>query len=56
MRTTDVRGQWWGPVLRLPREMGEDKEAQGDMEVWPGEKHEGNTVGVEIGGDTVRGL
>ena len=20
MRTTDARGQWWGPVLRLPKE------------------------------------
>ena len=24
MRTTDARGQWWGPVLRLSREVQED--------------------------------
>ena len=41
MRTTEVRGQWWGPVLRLPREVHEDKEAQGDMEARWGERHEG---------------
>ena len=34
MRTTDTRGQWWGPVLRLPKEVREDEEAQGDVEVW----------------------
>ena len=28
MRTTDARGQWWGPVLRLPKEVREDEEAQ----------------------------
>ena len=44
MRTMDARGQWWGPVLRLPREVQEDEEAQGGMEVWVGggtggEKH-----------------
>ena len=33
-RTTEARGQWWGPVLRLPREVQEDEEAQGGMEVW----------------------
>ena len=27
MRTTDARGQWWGPVLRLPKELQEDEEA-----------------------------
>ena len=30
MRTTDTRGQWWGPLLRLPEEVQEDEEAQGD--------------------------
>ena len=24
MRTTDARGQWWAPVLRLPKEVQED--------------------------------
>ena len=41
MRSTDARGQWWGPVLRLPRDMQEDKEAQGGMEVWLGGGAEG---------------
>ena len=34
MRTTDARGQWWGPVRRLPEEVQEDEEAQGGVEVW----------------------
>ena len=33
MRTTDARGQWWGPVLRLHREVQEDEEAQEGVEV-----------------------
>ena len=33
MRTRDPRGQWWGPVLRLPREVQEDEEAQEGMAV-----------------------
>ena len=33
MRATDARGQWWGPVLRLPREVQEDEEAQGEADV-----------------------
>ena len=33
-RTTNTRGQWWGPVLRLPKEVRGDEEAQGDVEVW----------------------
>ena len=38
MRTTDTRGQWWGPVLRLPRGVQEDEEAKGEVEVWGGEE------------------
>ena len=56
MRTTDTRGQWWGPLLRLPRHMQEDEEAQGGMEVWFGEEQEGKRTGVQMGWDTVRGL
>ena len=56
MRTTDTRGQWWGPVLRLPKEVQEDEEAQGDVEVWWGEEKEGMRTGVQLGWDTVRGL
>ena len=56
MRTTDTRGQWWGPVLRLPREVQEDEEAQEGVEVWWGEEHEGQRAGVQMGWDTVRGL
>ena len=56
MRTTDVRGQWWGPVLQLPREVHEDEEAQQDADVWWGEEHEGSMAGVKIGWDTVKGL
>ena len=56
MRTTDARGQWWGPVLRLPREVQEDEGAQGGMEVWWGEDQEGKRTEVQIGWDTVRGL
>ena len=56
MRTTDTRGQWWGPVLRLPKELREDEEAQGDVEVWWGEEKEGKRTGVQLGWDTVRGL
>ena len=55
MRTTNVRGQWWGPVL-LPREVHEEEGAHGDMEIWCGEEHEGNRAGVQIGRNTVRGL
>ena len=56
MRTTDARGQWWGPVLRLPREVQEDEEAQQGVEVCWGEEREGKRAGVQIGWDTVRGL
>ena len=56
MRTTDARGQWWGPVLRLTKEVREDEEAQGDVEDWWGEEKEGNRTGVQLGWDTVRGL
>ena len=37
MHTTDTRGQWWGPVLWLPKEVRGDEEAQEaqeDVEVW----------------------
>ena len=56
MRTTDTRGQRWGPVLRLPKEVREDEEAQGDVEVSWGEEKEGKRIGVQLGWDTVRGL
>ena len=56
MRTTDARGQWWGPVLWLPKEVQEDEEAQGEVEVWWGEEKEGQRTGVQLGWDTVRGL
>ena len=56
MRTTDARGQWWGPVLRLPKEVREDEEAQGDVEVLWGEEKEGKRTGVQFGWDIVRGL
>ena len=56
MRTTEARGQWWGPVLRLPKEVREDEEAQGDVEVWWGEEKERKRTGVQFGWDTVRGL
>ena len=56
MRTTDARGQWWGPVLRLPKEVQEDEEAQGEVEVWWGEEEEGQRTGVQLGCNTVRGL
>ena len=49
MRTTDTRGQWWGPVLRLPKEVREDEEAQGDVEVWWGEEKEEKRTGVKLG-------
>ena len=56
MRTTDTRGQWWGPVLRLPKEVQEDEEAQREVEVWWGEEKEGKGTGVQLGCNTVRGL
>ena len=56
MCTTDVKGQWSGPVLRLPREVQGDEEAQGDMEVWSGKEQEGKRTGVQVAWDTVRGL
>ena len=56
MRTTDARGQWWGPVLRLPKEVQEDEEAQGEAEVWWGEEKEGKGRGVQLGWNTVREL
>ena len=34
MRATDARGQWWGPVLRLPKEVQEGEEGQGSS--WDG--------------------
>ena len=43
-------------MLRLPRQVHEDEEAKGDMEVWWGEEYEENRAGVQIGCDTVRGL
>ena len=49
MRTTDARGQWWGPVLRLPKEVREDEEAPGVVEVWWGEETQGKRTGVQFG-------
>ena len=48
MRTADVRGQWWGPVPRLHREVQEDEGAQGDMEVQWQEEQEGKRTGVQM--------
>ena len=56
MRTTDAKGQWWGPVLRLPKEVQEDDEAQGGVEVWWGEGQEGKRTGVQMGCNTVWGV
>ena len=56
MRTTNARGQWWGPVLRLFREVQEAEEAQEGVKVWWGEEQEGKRAGVQIGWETVRGL
>ena len=56
MRTTDARGQLWGPVLRLPREVQENEEAQESMAVCWVEEQEGKRAGVQIGWDAVRGL
>ena len=50
------QGQWWGPVLRVPKEVQEDEEAQEGVEVWWGEEQEGKRAGVQMGWDTVRGL
>ena len=55
MRTTDVWGQWCGPVLQLHREVHKGEEAQEDVEIWWGEEHEGSRAGVRIGWDKVRG-
>ena len=54
MRTTDARGQWSGPVLRLPKEVQEDEEPQEGVEVLWGKEQEGKREGVQIGWDTVR--
>ena len=43
-------------MLRLPKEVREDEEAQGDVDVWWGEEKEGKRTGVQLGWDTVRGL
>ena len=56
MRTTDTLGQWWGSVLRLPKEVREDEDAQGEVEVWWEEEKEGKGTGVQLGWDIVRGL
>ena len=56
MRTTEVRGQWGGPLLRLPCELKGRSMPRGGMEVWWGEEQEGKRTGVRIGWDTVRGL
>ena len=55
MRNTDARGRWWGPVLRLPREVQEDEEAQEGAEVLWGEEQEGKRAGVLVEWDTVQG-
>ena len=51
MRTADVRGEYWGPVLRLPMEVQGAEEAQGVMEAWWGEEQEGKKTGVQMGWD-----
>ena len=56
MRSTDARGQWWGPVLRVPKEVQEGEAAQREVEVWWGEEKEVKRTGVQLGWDTVRGL
>ena len=56
MRTTDARGQWWGPVLQLLKEVQEDEEAQREVEFWWGEEKEEHRTGVQLEWDTVRGL
>ena len=56
MRTTDARGQCWGPVLRLRKDVQEDEEAEGEAEVWWGEEKEGKRTRVQLGWDTVRVL
>ena len=56
MRTRDARGQWWGLVLRLPKEVQEDEQAQEEVEVSWGEEKEGQETGVQLKWDTVRGL
>ena len=56
MRAIDARGQWWGPLLRLTKEVQEDEEAQGEMDVWWREEKEEKRTGVQLGWDTVRGL
>ena len=43
-------------MLRLPREVHEDEEVQGAMEISWGEEHEGKRTGIQIGWDTVRVL
>ena len=43
-------------MLRLPKGVREDEEAQGDVQVWWGEEREGKRTGVQFGWDTVRGL
>ena len=45
MRATEARGQWWGPVLRLPKKVQEGEEAQGEVEVWWGDEKEGKRTG-----------
>ena len=50
------QGAVWGRVLRLPKEVREDEEAQGDVEIWWGEEKRGKRTGVQLGWDTVRGL
>ena len=43
-------------MLRLPKELREDEEAQGDVEVWWEEENEGRRTGALLGWETVRGL
>ena len=50
------QGPWWRLVLRLPKEVQEGEEAQGEVEVLWGEEKEGKRTGIQLGWDTVRGL
>ena len=54
MRSTDIRGLWRGPVLKLLRKTHVDEQAQGNVEVWWGWEREVSKAGVQIGCDTVR--
>ena len=45
-----------GAGTAVTKEVQEDEEVQGGVEVWWGEEQEGKRAGVQMGSDTVRGL